>query len=93
VVALAGGALVTWILSMGGLPFQPTWLIVSVLLLAIPGVLHLVFRRDQDGGEGPGPDVESDAGDRSGGEPERDPGGRPGGRPDDVPERDPGEEQ
>ncbi|MEX0856433.1 MAG: hypothetical protein WD056_02575 [Gemmatimonadota bacterium] len=45
-LALAGGGLVAFILSEGtALPFRPTWGVISVLLLTIPGVL--VFGRDR----------------------------------------------
>ncbi len=41
VMAVIGGALLAWILIGAGLPFLRTWLIVSVLLLAIPAAVHL----------------------------------------------------
>lgn len=47
--ALVGGALIAWIFQSAGLPFFRTWLIVSVLLLAIPGAVHLApkpWRKD-----------------------------------------------
>jgi|GEM_PF-1433953 len=44
-VALGGGAAVAYILSAGtDLPFRPTWIVLSLLLLIIPGAL--VFGRD-----------------------------------------------
>lgn len=41
VLAVAGGALVAWILTGAGFPFRRTWLILSLLLLGIPAALHL----------------------------------------------------
>ena len=41
VLALAGGALIAWILTGTGLPFLRTWLILSALLLAVPAAVHL----------------------------------------------------
>lgn len=52
-MAVGGGALVAWVLSLGGLPFLRTWLIVSVILLAVPVMIHLAVRRDHDE-SGPG---------------------------------------
>ncbi len=44
--ALGGGGLVAWILSAGtGLPFRLTWIVLSVLLLVIPG--GVVFLRER----------------------------------------------
>jgi hypothetical protein len=42
VMAVIGGALLAWILIGAGYPFLRTWLIVSVLLLAIPAAVHLM---------------------------------------------------
>lgn len=39
--AVLGGLLLAWILTGAGLPFLRTWLIVSLLLLAIPLALHV----------------------------------------------------
>jgi uncharacterized membrane protein len=41
VMAVIGGALLAWILIGAGFPFLRTWLIVSLLLLAIPAAVHL----------------------------------------------------
>lgn len=52
VMAALGGALLAWLLIGAGFPFLRTWVIVSVLLLAIPLAVHLVPRpekRDDDG--------------------------------------------
>ncbi len=44
-LALAGGGLAAYILSVGtALPFRLTWAIISLTLLVIPGIL--VFGRD-----------------------------------------------
>lgn len=41
-VALGGGALVAFLLSTGTrLPFRPTWAVLSLLLLLVPGVAVL----------------------------------------------------
>jgi hypothetical protein len=39
--AVLGGALVAWIFTGAGLPFLRTWLIISLLLLAVPLTLHV----------------------------------------------------
>lgn len=52
-MAVLGGALLAWIFTGAGLPFLRTWLILSLLLLAIPVAVHLSPwspRRDGDGG-------------------------------------------
>ena len=47
-VALAGGAVVAFLLSVGTeLPFRLTWAILSVLLLAVPGLF--VFGKELRG--------------------------------------------
>jgi uncharacterized membrane protein len=49
--AVIGGALLAWILTGAGYPFLRTWLILSILLLAIPLAVHLAprpWRRDDD---------------------------------------------
>jgi hypothetical protein len=47
--ALGGGALVAWMLSAGtGLAFRPTWVVLSILLLVIPG--GVVFLRERTRG-------------------------------------------
>lgn len=53
VMAVIGGALLAWIGTTAGFPFFRTWLIVSVLLLAVPAAVHLApwpRKRDEDGG-------------------------------------------
>ena len=40
-LAIIGGALVAWVLTGAGYPFLRTWLLLAVLLLAIPGLVHL----------------------------------------------------
>jgi hypothetical protein len=59
IVALLGGAMVAFILSAGTeLPFRATWAVISILLLAVPGIF--VFGREMlgngegSGGDGPG---------------------------------------
>jgi uncharacterized membrane protein len=42
VLAVLGGALLAWILTGAGFPFLRTWLIMSLLLLAIPAAIHLL---------------------------------------------------
>lgn len=44
VMAVLGGALLAWVFIGAGFPFLRTWLIVSVLLLAIPLAVHLAPR-------------------------------------------------
>jgi uncharacterized membrane protein len=51
-MAVLGGALLAWIFTGAGLPFLRTWVILSLLLLAIPAAVHLSPwspRRDGDG--------------------------------------------
>jgi uncharacterized membrane protein len=50
--AILGGALLAWIFTGAGLPFLRTWLIVSLLLLAVPLAVHLApipWRRSEAG--------------------------------------------
>ncbi len=57
VMAVLGGALLAWVFIGAGFPFLRTWLIVSVLLLAIPLAVHLAprpKRRNGAGGAGDG---------------------------------------
>ncbi len=45
-LALGGGALVAWILMTSfGVPFRPSWVIASLLLFIIPGLV--VFGRER----------------------------------------------
>lgn len=45
-VALVGGAFIAFLLSSGtGLSFGSTWVVVSILLLAVPGAI--VFARER----------------------------------------------
>jgi uncharacterized membrane protein len=45
VLSLGGGALVAWILQTSfGVPFRPSWVITSLLLFIIPGLV--VFGRE-----------------------------------------------
>lgn len=46
-VALGGGALIAWVLTGAGLPFLRTWLTVSVLLVAVPTLVHLMPKRNR----------------------------------------------
>ncbi|TVP46430.1 MAG: hypothetical protein EA350_07045 [Gemmatimonadales bacterium] len=48
--ALGGGALVAWMLSAGtGLGFRSTWIVLSLLLLVIPG--GIVFLKERGRGK------------------------------------------
>lgn len=38
--AILGGLLIAWILTGAGLPFLRTWLILSLLFLAVPLLVH-----------------------------------------------------
>jgi hypothetical protein len=40
-VAIVGGALVAWLFTGAGQPFLRTWLIVTLLVLAVPLALHV----------------------------------------------------
>mgnify|MGYP001048680419 CR=1 FL=1 len=40
-LAIGGGALLAWFLTGAGFPFLRTWVILSLLLLAVPGLVHL----------------------------------------------------
>lgn len=54
-VALLGGGAVAWVVSAGTeLPFRATWAVLSVLLLAVPGILVFARerRRPDRGGDG-----------------------------------------
>jgi uncharacterized membrane protein len=52
-LAVVGGALLAWIFTGAGYPFLRTWLIVSLLLLAIPAAVHLApWPRKKDGSDG-----------------------------------------
>lgn len=55
ILAVAGGALLAWIFTGAGFPFRRTWLILSVLLLAIPAAVHLArWPRKSDDADGDG---------------------------------------
>lgn len=41
-VAVAGSALVAWLLATQGLPFGRTWLVLAMLMVLIPGIALLV---------------------------------------------------
>ncbi len=41
-VAVVGAAAVAWILSFAGLPFGETWLVLSVVILAVPVIGRIV---------------------------------------------------
>ncbi|HUE77329.1 MAG TPA: hypothetical protein VMM83_05255 [Longimicrobiales bacterium] len=47
-MAVSGGALLAWFLSTAGLPFLTTWLVASVLLLAIPAALYVLTNKRVD---------------------------------------------
>ena len=40
-LAVGGGALLAWMLSLAGLPFLRTWVNVSLLLILVPVAVHL----------------------------------------------------
>jgi hypothetical protein len=40
--AILGGVLIAWILTGAGLPFLRTWLILSLLFLAVPLLVHVM---------------------------------------------------
>ncbi len=40
-LAVGGGALLAWMLTLAGLPFFRTWLNVSLLLILVPLAVHL----------------------------------------------------
>lgn len=41
-VAVVGAAVVAWILSFAGLPFRETWLVLIVIILAVPLIGRIV---------------------------------------------------
>lgn len=41
-VAVGGSALIAWVLSRGGLPFRPTWVVLTVIVLMPPLVRFTV---------------------------------------------------
>jgi hypothetical protein len=44
--AVGGGALVAWMLNAGtGLAFRPTWIVLSILLLVVPGGIVMLRER------------------------------------------------
>jgi uncharacterized membrane protein len=47
--AAAGGALIAWIFTGAGFPFLRTWLIVGLLLLAVPTAVHLAPKPGKKG--------------------------------------------
>lgn len=51
-LAVVGGALAAWIMSVAGYPFLRTWLILSLLLLGIPIAVHLAPWSIGRGGRG-----------------------------------------
>jgi uncharacterized membrane protein len=51
-LAIGGGALLAFFLQGAGLPFLRTWVILSLLLLAVPAAVHLAPRRRKDGEDG-----------------------------------------
>jgi hypothetical protein len=42
-VAMLGAALVAWLLTLGGLPFGRTWLVVT-LIIVLPGLVAAVWK-------------------------------------------------
>lgn len=53
-VAVLGSALIAWFLSVTGLPFRATWLVLSIFVLLVPllgiAVGSIRERRRSDGG-------------------------------------------
>ena len=50
-LAVLGGALIAWIVTGAGFPFLRTWVILSLLLLAVPLLVHVApkpWRKDED---------------------------------------------
>jgi high-affinity Fe2+/Pb2+ permease len=43
VIAVAGAALVAWLLSRGRLPFLETWIVV-LLIIVLPGLIATVWK-------------------------------------------------
>jgi hypothetical protein len=53
-LAVGGGAILAWMLSLTGMPFMRTWLNASLLLILVPVGVHLwpgpkPWRKDEDG--------------------------------------------
>lgn len=53
-MAVLGGALLAWIFTGAGYPFLRTWLILTLLLLAVPAAVHLSPWPRKPDGEGQG---------------------------------------
>ncbi len=59
VVALGGSAFIAWVFMVTGLPFLPTWLVLSAVALGVPILGHALLhvrdrarrrREERDGG-------------------------------------------
>jgi uncharacterized protein YacL len=46
-VALAGAALIAWLLSRAGLPFTRTWLVVAAIIV-LPGLVATIWKLIRD---------------------------------------------
>jgi uncharacterized protein YacL len=46
-IALAGAALVAWLMSRGNLPFLQTWLVITIIIV-LPGLLAAVWKLIRD---------------------------------------------
>ena len=59
-VAVVGSALVAWLLSRGGLPFVPTWIVI-ICIVVLPSLIGLVVRavREQLKSNSAGPEARS----------------------------------
>jgi len=53
VVAVGGSALVAWFLSLNGLPFRTTWLVLTIVVLVVPVIGYAAARfRERRRGDG-----------------------------------------
>lgn len=60
-LAVGGGAILAWMLSLTGMPFVRTWVNVSLLLILVPVAVHLwpgrkPWRKGEDGAPDEGGD-------------------------------------
>ena len=48
-LAIGGGALVAWVLSASAeLEFRPTWIVASIVLFVVPGLIALLHARREE---------------------------------------------
>ena len=50
-LAIGGGAIIAWLFQGAGLPFIRTWIILSLLLLAVPVLVHVAPKPWRKNGE------------------------------------------